>query len=83
MRRVLFSLVVVLFCCKHMQAQTTYVRGKVSDSKTGNPIQGATVTIQGSTTAVQTDANGRYTLSNFPSNATLVFSFVGYRQKEL
>ncbi|MDF2188209.1 SusC/RagA family TonB-linked outer membrane protein [Paraflavitalea sp. CAU 1676] len=83
MRRVLFSLVAILFFCTSLQAQTRSVSGKVTDSKTGNPIQGATVTVQGSATAVQTDANGRYTLNNFPSNATLLFSIVGYGQKAL
>ena len=83
MRRVLFSLVSALLCFGSLQAQTHTVSGKVTDAKTGNPIQGATVSVQGRTVAVQTDAAGRYTLSNVPSDATLVFSFVGYSPKEL
>jgi TonB-linked SusC/RagA family outer membrane protein len=83
MRRVLFSLVAALLCCGSLYAQTRTISGKVTDAKTGNPIQGATVSVQGRTTAVQTGTDGRYTIANIPSDAILVFSFVGYSPKEL
>ncbi|WP_276482769.1 SusC/RagA family TonB-linked outer membrane protein [Paraflavitalea pollutisoli] len=83
MRSVLFSLVMLVLCSAVLQGQSRVVSGKVTDAKTGNAIQGATVSVQGSTTAVQTDANGRYTVNNLAANATLVFSYVGYQSKSL
>jgi hypothetical protein len=44
------------------------VTGIVSDSSTGKPIEGATVTIEhdGTTRTAQTDADGRYTFTGVP-----------------
>ncbi|MEO6253146.1 MAG: SusC/RagA family TonB-linked outer membrane protein [Ferruginibacter sp.] len=53
------------------------VTGKVTDSKDGSPVVGATVTIKGSKTATQTATDGTYRI-NAPANATLVFTSVGF-----
>ncbi len=58
------------------------VTGKVTD-KGGLPIPGTTVVVKGTTTGVITDANGTYSLSNIPANATLQFSFVGMKTQEV
>ena len=58
------------------------VSGKVTD-KGGLPIPGTTVVVKGTTTGVITDANGTYSLSNIPANATLQFSFVGMKTQEV
>ena len=39
--------------------------------------------IRGTTTGGITDANGKYSLNNVPSNGTLVFSFVGMKIQEI
>jgi TonB-linked SusC/RagA family outer membrane protein len=62
--------------------QTGVVTGKVTD-RSGAPLPGATVVIKGTTTGTVTDVNGNYSLSNVPSDATLVFSFVGMRPNEV
>jgi len=58
------------------------VTGQVT-SKDGEPIPGATVLVKGTTVGTVTDNNGNYTLINVPSDATLLFSFVGARTEEV
>lgn len=59
------------------------VKGKVTDEK-GEPLMGITVTIKGTKTATQTAGDGSFEI-DIPStkNATLVFSGVGYTNKEV
>ena len=57
------------------------VTGKVSDAS-GVGLPGVSVTVKGSATGTNTDANGNYTL-NVPAGATLVFSSVGFGTKEI
>ena len=52
------------------------VKGTVSDAA-GDPIIGASVKVQGSSTGAITDLNGKFSV-NAPSNATLSISYVGY-----
>ncbi|MEZ5103490.1 MAG: TonB-dependent receptor [Draconibacterium sp.] len=63
------------------QQQRT-VSGKVSDSD-GEPLPGVTVVVKGTTQGTVTNADGEYTLTNLPEDATLVFSFVGMQTKEI
>ena len=59
------------------------VTGKVTNSKNGNPITGVTVTVKGTTTRTQTDANGIYNISVPNNNTKLVFTSVGFSTLEL
>ena len=63
------------------QQQLT-VTGKVTDQD-GQPLPGTTVMIKGTTQGTITDADGNYSLSDVPSDATLVFSFVGMETQEI
>ncbi|HLU84509.1 MAG TPA: carboxypeptidase-like regulatory domain-containing protein, partial [Vicingaceae bacterium] len=58
-----------------MSAQTR-VSGVVSDQN--GPLPGVSVIVDGTSNGAATDFDGRYTLSNVASNATLVISYVGY-----
>jgi TonB-linked SusC/RagA family outer membrane protein len=62
--------------------QQKAVSGKVSDSS-GGTLPGVSVVVKGTTTGTITDADGNYSLSNIPSDATLVFSFVGMKAQEM
>jgi len=53
------------------------IHGKVTDDK-GNPLQGVSVIVKGSSNGTSTNAKGEYELGNVDDNATLIFSFVGY-----
>ena len=61
--------------------QQKTVSGTVTD-KSGQPLPGVTVIIKGTSQGTVTDADGKYSLSNIPGDATLVFSFVGMRPQE-
>ena len=64
----------------HLQQQAT-VTGKVTDEK-GAPLIGVTVQVKGTQTVVVTDEAGMFSIHLPKSNATLVFSFVGYTSYE-
>lgn len=58
------------------------VTGTVKDDK-GEPLPGVTVKIKGTTTATTTDVNGVYRINLPTGNETLVFSFIGFKSKEV
>ncbi|ANH83986.1 SusC/RagA family TonB-linked outer membrane protein [Niabella ginsenosidivorans] len=64
----------------YLQQQAT-VTGVVTNDK-GEPLAGVTVEMKGSQTAVITDEAGRFSIHLPNSNATLVFSYVGYANYE-
>jgi TonB-dependent starch-binding outer membrane protein SusC len=63
-------------------AQQRTVSGNVSD-ESGLPLPGVTIVVKGTTNGTITDPEGSYTLGNVPSDATLVYSFVGMRPQEI
>ena len=62
--------------------QNLMVRGKVTDSS-GAPLPGVTIVVKGTSQGTITDNEGNYSLPNVPSDATLVFSFVGMITQEI
>jgi len=64
------------------QQQGKTITGKVTDTS-GFPLPGVTIIIKGTTRGTVTDADGNYSLSNVPDDATLVFSFVGMESQEV
>ena len=56
----------------------TIITGRITESGTNNPLQGATVLEKGTTKSTQTDADGKFSISVTSSKAKLVISFVGY-----
>jgi len=64
-------------------AQET-VSGQVTDAETNASLPGVNVLLQGTQTGATTDAQGRYELEvPNPEQDTLVFSFVGYQDREI
>ncbi|NOX85491.1 MAG: TonB-dependent receptor [Chlorobi bacterium] len=66
---------------KNVQQPYT-VTGKVADEK-GEPLTGVNIIEQRTTNGTVSDANGSFSLQISSLNATLVFSYVGYRTKEV
>lgn len=62
--------------------QQKSIIGKVTDTA-GLGLPGVSVTVKGTTVGIITDTEGKYTLERVPTNATLVFSFVGMRTVEI
>jgi len=65
-----------------VMAQNKTVTGKVTDSKDGSPLIGASVSAKGSTAGSITDVNGVYKISVPESATTLVVSYIGYVSAE-
>ncbi|WP_219822837.1 SusC/RagA family TonB-linked outer membrane protein [Parapedobacter indicus] len=61
------------------QEQT--ITGLVTDEE-GQPLEGVTVIIQGTSIASKTDANGRYRINMPADDGTLMFSMLGYNTME-
>lgn len=57
------------------------VKGVVRDAN-GQPLDGATVAVRGSRVAVQTDANGNFSIEA-PEQGTLIISMVGFKSQEV
>ena len=75
--RSLFLTALLMVSATNAFAQNVTVKGKVTDSS-GAPVIGATVMLSSNqTVGTQTDLNGNYSIS-VPSNASLIFSCVGY-----
>lgn len=66
-------------CFGFTQAQE--VSGTVSDAN--GPLPGASVLVKGTTNGTQTDFDGNYKLANVGANATLVFSYIGFKTQEI
>lgn len=75
MRLIILSLLAILLVSGNVFAQNINIRGKVVD-KSGEPLIGVTVVIQGTRTGVATELDGTYSI-NAPANAVLRFTAIG------
>ena len=76
---VLFSLFVGF---QFAMAQTTTVSGTVNDDN-GDPLPGVNILEQNTNNGVVTNFNGEYTINTSNTNATLTFSFIGFKTQEV
>ena len=76
MKRLLLLLAVCTACISGVWAQTQTVNGKVVDASTGEPIIGASVVVQGTSTGSITSVDGDFTVECAPG-AKLMVSFIG------
>lgn len=72
----LLSLLLAVLTFLNIQAQT--IEGKVSDARTGNPLQGATVLETGTTNGTATNQNGRFSLTLSSEAESITISFIGF-----
>ena len=63
-------------------AQTLQIKGVVTDASDGSTLPGAFISVKGTNTVTSTLSNGEYTIAA-PSNAVLVFSFIGMETQEV
>ncbi len=75
----LYLLILLLLLATASFAQTA-ITGKVTDAK-GEGLPGVSVAVKGTSNGVISDADGAYSISA-PADATLVFSFIGYKTLE-
>ncbi len=76
-------LLMLLFQTAYAQDRT--ITGKVIDDLSGSGLPGATVTVKGgsSLTGTTTGSDGTYSVRIGPGATALVFSFIGYQNKEV
>ena len=76
--------VIVLLCISQlMMAQDRVITGKVTDSKDGTPVAGASVQSKGTQTGTATKNDGTFSLTVGPNVTTLVISSVGFATQEV
>ncbi len=71
----------LLFCQSYGFAQNISVTGKVTDAE-NLPLPAVSIKVSGSTQGTSTDANGNFSIS-VPSNATLIFSYLGFATQNI
>lgn len=62
--------------------QETAITGKVTDGK-NNPLAGVSVSLKGTGTGTVTDVHGEYSLKLPDGEGSLVFSYIGFKTKEI
>lgn len=67
-----------------LAANTGNITGKVTDRRTGEPLPGASVVVEGTELGAATDANGQYLIINIPPGRyTVTASFMGYNDAKV
>ena len=82
--KLIFALLFTLFlipCSNLINAQEVVISGTVSDAN--GPLIGANILEKGTSNGAQTDFDGKFSLKVSDVNATLVFSYIGYANKEV
>ncbi|MCA9732129.1 MAG: TonB-dependent receptor [Deferribacteres bacterium] len=75
-------LVSFLFLFQVAFSQTGTLRGRVTDSETGEPLIGVNVVVKGTPRGAATDMEGYYTISKMDVGGyTLKFTMIGYEEK--
>jgi TonB-linked SusC/RagA family outer membrane protein len=83
MKRITGMLVcLLLFGFTAIFAQDIQIKGTVTASEDGSPLPGVYVKIKGTNTGTATDFQGNFQMT-VSSNATLVFSSIGYKEQEV
>lgn len=78
----LLNFVIILLSGTVIYAQTSTIRGKVTDSL-GVPLPGVSVELKGSRTGTSTNTSGEFVLTGIPVRSTLVISYVGLQTLEV
>lgn len=78
-RKLLFLLLLLPFCA----IAQNKIGGIVLDNASGQPIPGVNVIIEGSSTGVSTDFDGKFQLSNVKPTDKINFSYMGYKTKSI
>jgi len=82
MRKLYFLIFMLTIHVAFAQTGKITVSGKVTDPLDGSSLPGVSIVEKGTNNGTSTDASGNYTLET-SSDATLVFSFVGYKRQEV
>src|ERR671912_764265 len=81
-KRILLLLLLLQGLTLWVNGQSTVARGKVVN-EANLPVSGASVQVKNSTIGTSTDEEGNFVITLPAANSVLVFSTVGYTQREL
>ena len=70
------------FASVYAYSQGFEVKGTVVDAS-GSPLPGVSIVVKNTTNGSSTDFDGNFTLANVENGQTLVFSYVGFVNKEI
>lgn len=75
----------LIFIITTFRAYAADIKGKVTDSTTGEPLIGATVQIDGTPKATATDIDGLFAFSGLDENTdyTLTIKYISYKTKKI
>ncbi len=79
------NLLKILFLGIVLMVSNAYAQS-VSGTVTGNngiPVPGVNVIVKGTNNGASTDFDGQYTINDAPSDAILVFSYIGFQTQEI
>nr|HPN59340.1 TonB-dependent receptor plug domain-containing protein [Chitinophagaceae bacterium] len=77
------SLIILALLAQISFAQDRVITGKITDSKDGSPVQGASVVAKGNRTGAQTGVDGTFRISVPATVNTLIVSSVGFATQEV
>ncbi|WP_416440681.1 carboxypeptidase-like regulatory domain-containing protein [Phnomibacter sp. MR] len=83
MKKLSLFLMVLFVSVSHLAFSQKTVSGKVSDATNGKPLEGVTVSVKGTSVGTSTNADGSFSFVIPEKAAILVFSSVGFREKEV
>ena len=64
-------------------AQTTQISGTVTDESSGEPLPGVNIRVEATQIGTITNVDGSYQIALPINNRTLIYTFVGYRTREV
>lgn len=79
----LLPLLVFIFSGFNLMSQTSTVKGKVTDLKTGEPITGASIKFAGTEEFTSSNFEGNFTIKTSSASDTLIISYVGYETQRI
>ncbi|HEY4788751.1 MAG TPA: SusC/RagA family TonB-linked outer membrane protein [Bacteroidales bacterium] len=59
------------------------ITGTITDASTGEPLTGVSVSVEGTTQGVISDANGNFSIDVPGQNSVLVFTYMGYNTERI
>ncbi|MFD1140092.1 DUF5686 family protein [Larkinella insperata] len=77
-----FILGILLLISRIASAQSTLIKGVITDAKTGETLPFVSVVVPGTTIGTATDTEGQYSLSVPAGQNRIKFSYVGYLSQE-
>lgn len=83
MKKMLIIFVLTVSCIPFIYGQTVRISGKVTSLDDGSDLPGVTISVKGTTTGTMSETDGTYSLEVPLSANTLIFSFVGFKTKEV